>query len=70
MPRAYCVYKADEDMPTVFYACEIDKLCKFIGCTIKNLKQRMASKRKSQFIGNGYTVMQEDVNGVFQTMIG
>jgi len=70
MPKAYCVYDED-DSPRVFYACEIKKMCKFIGCTVANLKQSMSSKRRhNKSIGNGYKVMQEDDEGIFKMMIG
>jgi hypothetical protein len=69
MARAFCVYDKN-DTPTIFLACEIDRLCEFVGTTISNLKERMASKRQSVHIGDGFTVMRENHYGKFMTEIG
>ena len=69
MNQAYCVYDKN-DTPKLFLACEIDKLANYVGTSISNLKERMSSKRNSVRIGDGFTVMKENVYGKFMTKIG
>jgi hypothetical protein len=69
MNHGYVVYDANESA-TYFFQAQVDKMCEFIGTTIKNFKERAYSKRKSQSIGGEYEVYMLDNDDNLILLIG